>query len=65
MEKGINLQIHNFKESLAITINNAKMPTSIIEMVLKEFLSQATLLNQAQLEQEKKQCEESKDKENQ
>ena len=61
MEKGINLQIQEFKESLAITINNAKMPTSIIEMVLKEFLSQATLLNQTQLEQEKKQCDESKD----
>lgn len=64
MEKGINLQIQEFKESLAITINNAKMPTSIIEMVLKEFLSQATLLNQAQLEQEKKQCEEGKNKAN-
>lgn len=40
MDKGINLQIQEFKEKLANVINESKMPIAITQMALFELTSQ-------------------------
>lgn len=61
MEKGINLQIEELKENLVKQINESNMPVVVIEMVLKELLTNATFVKQQQLEKEKQEYEQGKE----
>lgn len=54
MEKGINLQIEEFRENLITTINQSNMPISVVELVLKDLFTNASLGKQQQVEKEKK-----------
>lgn len=51
---GINLQIQQFKEKLANDINEAKLPPTIVQMVLREMTSQVNELVAQAIEAERK-----------
>lgn len=57
MEKGINLQIDEFKKNLAMVINESHMPPSIVEMVLQGLLSETSLINRQQILKETQEYE--------
>lgn len=62
MEKGINLQIDEFKQNLAMVINESHMPPSIVEMVLQGLLSEASMINRQQLLRETQEYAENSNK---
>lgn len=53
MEKGINLQIEEFKTNLANVLNTSNMPVTIIEMVLQGVLTEINIIRQQQVKKEK------------
>lgn len=60
MEKGINLQIEEYKMKLAATINESHMPSSITTLILQSLLAELTTINKQQVQKETQEFEESK-----
>lgn len=52
MEKGINLQIEEFKINIATALNESQMPPSIMELVLQGFLTEIGAVNRQQIAKE-------------
>ena len=59
MEKGINLQIEEFKMELTSVINQSHMPVSVVELVLQGLLTETNLIKQQQVNREKQEYESS------
>lgn len=53
MNKGFNLQVVEFKEILAKTINESKLPPTVVQMVLNEFTSGYAVIVSNQLTAER------------
>ena len=52
---GINLEIYNIKQQIIDTINTAKLPISIVCMILNEIYTEVKKIQQEQLIKEAKQ----------
>lgn len=53
MNKGINLAISDFKESLVKEVNTCGLPASVVSLCLKELLVQVDNLTMQEIEKER------------
>lgn len=64
MDKPINLLIYDIKQEIINTINNSKLPISIIQLIMQELMSNVNNQTQQSLVYEKQQYENSLKEEN-
>lgn len=57
MNKGINLQIEEFKSNIAKLINESNMPIALTEMVIGTILQEIHMVKVQQVEKEKQEFE--------
>lgn len=59
MNKPANLLVEETKENIVKTINESGLPPFLVEPILKDLYNQINILKQQELEQSKKQYEDS------
>lgn len=59
MNKPANLIVEETKENIVKTINESGLPPFLVEPILKDLYNQINILKQQELEQSKKQYEDS------
>ena len=59
MNKPANLIVEETKENIVKTINESGLPPFLVEPILKDLYNQISILKQQELEQSKKQYEDS------
>jgi hypothetical protein len=64
VDKPINLLIYDIKQEIINTINNSKLPISIIQLIMQELMSNVNNQTQQSLVYEKQQYENSLKEEN-
>jgi hypothetical protein len=62
MEKGINLQIEEYKARLVSVINEANLPISLTALVLQNLLAETTMVAQQLVAKEKQEFDSANDK---
>lgn len=53
MDKPLSMLINEFKEKMENTINSSGLPVYIVEMIMKDYCNQLTLLSINMVEKEK------------
>lgn len=59
MNKPANLIVEETKENIVKTINESGLPPFLVEPIIKDLYNQVSILKQQELEQSKKQYEDS------